>query len=217
MKKLATSYKAHFSQKNYIWSIVVAIAIFIVSLIINYYAGTYATEKASSPVTDIILSNTRVYDVDIMFVYGAVVMVSAIAILCLAKPERLPFVLKNISLFVLVRSMFIVMTHLGPFPTQTDVSPFNVISSFSFGGDLFFSGHTGLPFLMALSFWHNKILRYMFIVISIFFAIVVLLGHLHYTIDVASAFFITYGIHQISKIFFKKDHDRMIQTIAVIN
>ena len=214
MKKIIHQYKTHFTQKKFIYSMIVGWAFFIVSLIINYYAGTYATEKASSSVTDIILSNTRVYDVDGMFVYGAVILVSSIALLCVFEPKRFPFILKNIALFVMVRSVFITLTHLGPFPTQTAVDPFNLISRFSFGGDLFFSGHTGLPFLMALSFWNNKILRYTFLVISVFFGTIVLLGHLHYTIDVLAAFFITYGIHDMSKLFFRRDYERMQATVS---
>ena len=45
-------------------------------------------------------------------------------------------------------------------------------------------------------------LRYLFLAWSVFFGIVVLLGHLHYTIDVLSAFFITYGIVDIAKWLF---------------
>jgi hypothetical protein len=37
------------------------------------------------------------------------------------------------------------------------------------------------------------------------FGIVVLLGHLHYSIDVLSAFFITYSIYHICELFFKTD------------
>ena len=214
MKKIIHQYKTHFTQKKFIYSMIVGWAFFVVSLIINYYAGTYATEKASSSVTDIILSNTRVYDVDGMFVYGAVILVSSIALLCVFEPKRFPFILKNIALFVMVRSVFITLTHLGPFPTQTAVDPFNLISRFSFGGDLFFSGHTGLPFLMALSFWNNKILRYTFLVISVFFGTIVLLGHLHYTIYFLAAFFITYGIHEMSKLFFRRDYERMQATVS---
>lgn len=213
MKKIVKSYKFHFVQKKYLFSAATAMIFLVVSLIINFYAGTYATEKASNAVTDIILSNTRVYDVDMLFIWGAVVLVSSMAILCIIRPERIPFILKTVAFFVLVRSLFIIMTHLGPFPVQADVNPLNLISRFSFGGDLFFSGHTGLPFLMALSFWHNKFLRNLFLATSVFFGVVVLLGHLHYTIDVASAFFITYGVHQISKIIFEKDYKRMIETI----
>jgi hypothetical protein len=37
------------------------------------------------------------------------------------------------------------------------------------------------------------------------FGVVVLLGHLHYSIDVLSAFFISYGIYRIAEIIFHKD------------
>ena len=79
------------------------------------------------------------------------------------------------------------------------------MEKFAFGGDLFFSGHTGLPFLMALIFWDNKYLRWIFILTSVMFATVVLLAHLHYSIDVLSAFFITYTIFHIALFLFKKD------------
>jgi hypothetical protein len=76
-----------------------------------------------------------------------------------------------------------------------------------FGADSFFSGHTGMPFLGALVFWDDKLVRWVYILASIFFAIVVLLGHLHYSIDVFSAFFITYSIYRIADISFNKDKE----------
>lgn len=65
--------------------------------------------------------------------------------------------------------------------------------------DLFFSAHTGLPFLLALEFWDNKILRYIFLLSSLGGATLVFLGHIHYSIDVLAAFFITYSVFQITK------------------
>ena len=59
---------------------------------------------------------------------------------------------------------------------------------------------------MALLFWPNKLLRYFFLACSVFFAIAVLLGHVHYTIDVASAFFITYGVYKIACYLFPRDY-----------
>jgi membrane-associated phospholipid phosphatase len=58
---------------------------------------------------------------------------------------------------------------------------------------------------MALIFWKNKILRYTFIFLSVFFGVIVLLGHIHYSIDVLAAFFITYTIWHISEKLFKKE------------
>ena len=61
-----------FSHRRFLELFLVGVFLLSSSLIINFYAGNYATEKASSPVTDIILSNTRVYDFDWVFVYGAI-------------------------------------------------------------------------------------------------------------------------------------------------
>ena len=182
------------------------IALFI-SGFINYYAGTYATEQASNFVTDIILSNTPVFNVDDVFVYGSFVLSVFVLALLVIHPKKIPFTLLSLSLFVFTRSIFISLTHLGPFPLHAALDLGNIANKFIFGGDLFFSGHTGIPFLMALIFWNEKYLRYIFIGWSIVFGVTALMGHLHYTIDVISAFFITYTIFHIAEIIFKKERE----------
>lgn len=208
MHALSDKHKKYFSDKSFVLSTCAGFLMLFASFIINFYAGTYATEKASSPVLDIILSNIPVFDVSIFFIYGPAVLWTFVAILCLREPKRIPFVLKSIALFVLIRSFFITLTHIGPFPDQTFINLSNdLIGKFTFGGDLFFSAHTGLPFLMALAFWKDFGLRIFFITSAIFFGIIVLLGHLHYSIDVMSAFFITYSIYHIALWVFKKDSE----------
>lgn len=197
----------HFKDPHFRRSMFFAFALLLISLFINFYAGVYATERASNPVTDIILSNTRVYDLDGIFVYGSWALVAFIGFVCAHRPSKVPFVLKTISLFVLVRALFITLTHIGPFPTEVVINPRSFINFFVFGGDLFFSGHTGLPFILSLVFWDEKWLRNIFLAASIIFGVVVLLSHLHYTIDVLSAFFISYGIYHIALKAFKKDHE----------
>jgi membrane-associated phospholipid phosphatase len=73
------------------------------------------------------------------------------------------------------------------------------------GNDFFFSGHTGMPFLIALIFWKEKWVRSISIAVSLLFGALVLLGHLHYSIDVFGAFFITYTIFHICQKFFRVD------------
>lgn len=201
--------KEHLTNKRFIFSMCAGLMSLFATLVISYYAGLYATERASNSVTDIILSNIRVFDVDGIFVYGPLLFWIFVTLVTIAKPQRIPFVLKSVSLFVLVRAAFITLTHIGPFPTQiaSDSLSSGIIKTFMFGNDLFFSGHTGLPFLMALVFWDNVRLRIIFIASSVMFGAVVLMGHLHYSIDVLSAFFITYTIFHIARKLFKKDYE----------
>ncbi|MFZ3020304.1 MAG: phosphatase PAP2-related protein [Minisyncoccia bacterium] len=198
--------KTHFTNRKFLLYFVLSLGLLLVSLVVNFYAGAYSKEMASSFVTDIILSNTRAMDVDLIFLYGPLVLVALIAYVAFANPKRMLFVIQSISLFVLIRSLFVSLTHLGPFPDAISMDS-NVLKDFTVGTDLFFSGHTGLPFLMALVFWENKYLRVLFIITSVLFGIVVLAGHLHYSIDVLSAFFITYGIYKISERFLPKNYE----------
>jgi membrane-associated phospholipid phosphatase len=70
-----------------------------------------------------------------------------------------------------------------------------------------------MPFLMALAFWRNKILRNLFLATSGIFGASALLGHYHYSIDVFAAFFITYAIFHISKWLFAKDYKMFFEEL----
>lgn len=201
-------YKSLYNDKAWWESFVLSILLLAMSLIINYYTGTYATAEVSNPVTDIILSNIPVFDVDGAFVYGAFLMIAIIVSICLYYPRRMPFVVKSIALFYVIRSISVSLTHIAPFPGHVVLDPSSTMRFFNFDGQLFFSGHTGLPFLIGLIFWKNIRLRILFIAFSLTFAAIVLMGHLHYSIDVLAAFFMTYGIYHIAEIIFKTDHER---------
>jgi PAP2 superfamily C-terminal len=194
------------TNKKLVVSILWGILFLAISLMANYWAGIFATNHESNPVSDLILDHIPTFDVDGIFIYGIILFfIFVIGLLCLC-PRRMPFVLKSFSLFIVVRSFFVILTHLGPAPHETpmDTASF-ILNTFTFTGDLFFSGHTGLPFLMALVFWDDKVLRWVFLATTVFFAVIVLLGHLHYSIDVFAAFFITYGVTKISERLFKND------------
>lgn len=205
MATIKEKYKTCMKNRAFLMSCGMAFLLLIISFIANFYVGIYAVERASNPVTDIILSNIRVYDVDGIFIYGPIVLWTFVMILLVLNPKKIPFTIKSVALFTLIRSLFVSLTHIGPFPGHLVFPANSFITYFTSGSDLFFSGHTGLPFLLALIFWENENLRWIFIGASILFGIVSLLGHLHYSIDVLSAFFITYTIYHLSERFFRKD------------
>jgi hypothetical protein len=206
MKALLIRHKNYWKNSAFVESVVVATLLLACSFIVNFYAGIYATEKASNPVTDLILDHLPVFNVGYIFIYGPVVLWAYVCFLCFREPKRIPFVLQSTALFILIRSVFITLTHMGPFPSQAMIDySSDVIHNFTFGGDLFFSAHTGLPFLMALLFWNEGVvLRKIFIATAIFFGAIVLMAHVHYSIDVLSAFFITYSIFHLAQFFFPR-------------
>ena len=84
----------NFRDPNFRRSFWLTIGFLIVSLIINFYSGIYATEKASNAVTDIILSNTKVYNLEDVFVFGSWILVAFIIYLCTLKPAKMLFVVR---------------------------------------------------------------------------------------------------------------------------
>ena len=203
------AYKNYFSDKNFLISFFGGVLVLAVSLVAQFFVSGYVNSLPSTPVTDLILSNIRVYDVDGIFVYGSVLLIFVALFWGLKHINYMPFAMKSVALFTLIRSLFVILTHISAFPVHAVItSPFFNREAFNgifSGNDLFFSGHTGLPFLLALMCWNNKKLRIIFLTFSIGFAIIVLLGHIHYSIDVLSAFFITYGIFHICQFLFKKE------------
>lgn len=183
--------------------ILFSILFLIVSLILNYFAGNYVSGTIGAVAPDLILDHLPTLDLDIIFIYGAVLVIAILFIYPLFfKVHELHKVISQFSLLVMIRSIFICFTHLQlPLNALKFKVPF-LLPFLSLQNDLFFSGHTAFPFLGFLLF-KGKI-RYFFLASSLVMGAVVLFMHVHYTIDVLSAFFITYGSFKIGEWFFNK-------------
>lgn len=183
-----------------------------VGILLTYYAVDYtATYSNGNIVPDLLLDLIPRQDVGLIFFQGSFIFVLSLLGLAVLIPESIPFGLATTALFFLVRAGFLTLTHLSA-PYIDSYSYINydnqipkIIFSMTSGNDMFFSGHTGFPFVLALIFWNYKYLRYYLLLCSFIAGIAVIAGHLHYSIDVFSAFFISYGIFVISKRFFKKE------------
>lgn len=175
-------------------------------MITSVLGNQYATIHMGPSVPDIFIWGISSQNMVTYYVWSAWSFLIALGIVGIWKPKTIPFLFLGLGAFYLVRSGFIVLTTPG-FPEgivgMETASPF--IKKYFFGGDLFFSGHAGAPFFVALAVWdYKKILRVLFLGISIGSAIIVLVGHYHYSVDVAAAYFITYTIYTLSKRFFPR-------------
>lgn len=205
MKTILNRYRLLCQNGSYIQGLLFGFVLLILSFIAANQAGLYASDVAGNSVDDLLLSILPMQDVTFVHVYAALFFWCCFSIYILTCPEKIPFVTKTAALFILIRSIFICLTHLGAPVNELNI-PANLTSFFLFNGDLFFSGHVGGPFLLMLLFWENKKIRYFCFLSSIFFAYIVLVGHIHYSIDVFAAPFITYGVYSLSCLIFANDY-----------
>jgi hypothetical protein len=205
MEETFRLYRKLFGNRAFVRSVCEGTVFFAASTIAIFAAVSYATVHASNSVTDFVLSRVGPYNLRFLFVYGTLSAFIITVALLAWRPNRVPFALKAMALFLLVRAVFVALTHMAPSPIdpQKAVPLFN---SIFYGSDLFFSGHTGMPFLAALAFWHIPQWRMFYLALTVFFASVVLLGHYHYSIDVLAALFITHGVFQTSCWLFGRDY-----------
>lgn len=207
-KSILGRHKIFWLERSFILSVLFGLVLLAVSMLVNHFANTYTSVHASNYVTDLFLDHLPVVDVHLIFSEGAVLFFLVSFGLLLFEPKYIPFALKSVAIFILIRSFFLVLTHLAPPLGELYIDPTDFISQISSGNDLFFSGHTGLPFLFAFIFWEQKGWRYFFMACSFIGGAAVLLGHLHYSIDVFSALFIAFGIFHICKHLFPQDFKR---------
>ena len=207
MRAIIKRHRHFWTQKHFILKVATGVALLFVSFLMNFYANVFALRKAGAPISDILLDRIPTINVDLFYSESVFFFIVALVIIHLAEPKWIPFTLKSISLFIIIRSFAMTLTHLAPPEGMAILDLAEISQKFSSGADLFFSGHTGLPFLMMFIFWQKKLLRWFFLIATVIGAATVLLGKLHYSIDVFSAFFIAFTIFAIAKKIFCKDYE----------
>jgi len=212
IKSIHTTHKT-FWTKDTILSLVKGVGLFILALVIQHYAYNYIDNRAEvTAVGDILLNNLPTVNLDFFIVQGALIFTFVLIILFVLYPRYIFFAIKALSLFLIIRSFFITLTHLGVNLHQTTLNTHALgfgLYDFLYNAknDFFFSGHVGSLFLFGLIFWAKPVWRYIFFIGSFIFGVSMILAHMHYSIDVFAAPFITYSIFIIAKNLFKKDFE----------
>ncbi len=176
--------------------IILSLVFLAVALVLNYVAGTYTEKVGVTVAPDLILDNIPSVNLSFLYIYGYALIIAVFFIFAIHDIRRFHWMTDQFAFLVIVRSFFISLTHLStPAHAITVKAPY-VFHLLVFTNDLFFSGHTAVPFLGYLIFRHGKI-GFFFLVSTIVMASTVLLMHVHYSIDVFAAFFITYGTYRL--------------------
>ena len=174
------------------------LAIFIYTLSANY-----SNKVNAISVPDLILDNTPTINLGFIYVFSILIITLTIFVYPLIfKIKYLPYVIAQFSLLSILRSFFIALTHLNiPQNAAIYSAPawFGLIDP---QNALFFSGHVAFSFLGFLLFRKEKISIF-FLLATVLLGIVVLLMHVHYSIDVFAALFIAYGSYKLGNYFMK--------------
>ncbi len=174
-------------------------------------ANSYISAMAGPTVPDLLLAWLPTVPVDYIIILGPLLFTVFSLALFIYQPRYLNFGLKALAIFVAVRSFSIILTHLGPAPGQMTLDAstpgfywYSLL--FTTTNDFFFSGHTGVPFLLALAVWPAKFWRYVSLLTSVVFGVGMLLAHLHYSIDVLAAPFMAYSLFALCRRIFPRDY-----------
>jgi hypothetical protein len=192
-------------------SLWVGVIILCLAIVIQIFAGHYSSGQSmhAPPVGDLFLDHLPTLPLDFIIVIGALLFWTFSSLLLILTPNRLLFGIKAIALFIICRAFFMNLTHLGLYPGAASPGVQNfgwgLYDKITFQGNLFFSGHTGFPFLLALIFWNRTGWRRFFVAATIVFGAAVLLAHVHYSIDVFAAPFMAYGVFAITAKYFPED------------
>lgn len=122
------------------------------------------------------------------------------------NPDRMLIALQS---YTLIAALRLITIYFLPLNAPIYIIPLKDPFVEYFGGgetllrDLFFSGHTATMFLFFLTAKSKK-LKTVFLICTILIAALVLIQHVHYTIDVVAAPFFAYTSYRISRLINKR-------------
>lgn len=210
-KRLYRAHNPEFWTPARLRSLYLAFVLIALAIVIQVSAGQYSAAQArlAPPESDLFLNNLPVVDLGFILVGGAIFFWVFAWFLISVRPRYVTFSIKATALLIITRAFFMNLTREGIYPggfvPTNDNYGFSLYHLLTFQGNLFFSGHTAFPFLLALIFWNEKFWRRFFLGATVFFGAAVLLAHVHYSIDVFAAPFIVYGVFRIAAKLFPRD------------
>lgn len=193
------NWNTYFKTKPLLLELVLTLLFLIAVLSILARFLLFVEERSGVVLNDPLLALIPPQDltwVIFLLIYGGL----AAALTFLSKnPNHLVAALQTYIVMVVFR---IIAMYLVPLEPPEGIIPLRdpLVEIFGTGQllnkDLFFSGHTATMFIFFLTSEH-RILRILFLSAAAFIAVLVIIQHVHYTIDVLAAPFFTYCSYSI--------------------
>lgn len=176
-----------FSKRDFKISFFLSILLALTTISLTSKWLLYNESRSSAPINDWILELFTPLDLNIPIFFFTQTAVVIGLITSALLPYHLIKTLLGVTFIALLR---IIAMYFVPLEPPLDMIPLRdpLIEGFFFGGkvivkDLFFSGHTSNLILLGLITPFNKVRFYLFLS-AIVVAIMLILQHVHYTIDI---------------------------------
>ncbi len=204
-KKIASLWVQLFSNNFIRNKFILTVLILLSTLIFLPYYFSIIEKRNGIVLNDIVLNSLPAKDVSIL-IFSIIWSLSILMFIKAVQNPRL-FVIFVTSFTFLTVSRIITIYFVPLNPPIGLIELKDPLSNFFYGNtfitkDLFYSGHTATMFLMYLCF-KNKILKAIALVATLMVGFLVLLQHVHYTLDVLAAPFSVYIIFRVVKCWLK--------------
>lgn len=196
------SWRIFLNNKNNKYKLISGITIVSITLILFSLFLNIIEKRNGFDVNDWVLNIIPSYDCSIP-IFSIIWLCAVLFTYNLLKRPHL-FLLFIWSYIFLCLSRFITISLVKFNPPKNLIALIDPITNTFYGGkfitkDLFYSGHTATIFLMYLVI-DTKWLKNFFLVATLCVGVMVLVQHVHYTIDVIAAPFFTYLAYRLGKI-----------------
>lgn len=192
-------WKAFAGDRKNIVRLLITLAVLV--FILNRFAEfvLYVESRQGAVLNDPVLALFNPIDVT-YFTFGILYISLFTGLITLSRhPKSLILAMQAYSLLTLFRMAAMYAMPLDPPATMLPLAD-PLVELFGTGKlltrDLFFSGHTSIMFILFLTS-KDKILRIILLIGTISIGLLVLVQHVHYTIDVMAAPFFAWGAYSI--------------------
>lgn len=199
-----SNWHAALTNRYFVVEFIISTFILVLTMLIFSKFTIFVEMRKGIQFNDPVLESFKAIDLTspiFSMIYGGILFALASLV---SSPYRLMILFEAYALMVLIRIVMMYILPLSP-PIGMILLQDPFVEFFGTGktlvNDLFFSGHTATMFLLFLAV--PKKLKWIFLIITIFVAISVLIQKAHYTVDVLVAPYISFTCYHLILKFFR--------------
>jgi len=196
------TWKTALKNDGYKIRLIIVAVVFVAILLVFPFFFQHIEQRDGMMLRDFVVEHLKPADVSIPIFICIWGITALVIVRCIKQPQLFLTALYGFTLLTLFRMMTITLVPLNPpnglVPLVDPISNFFYGKSHFVTKDLFFSGHTSSQFLYFLCLIKRRD-KALALISTVIVGSLVLVQHVHYTIDVVAAIPLTYLVYWMAK------------------